>query len=218
MITSSEEYMKRLDDIQNQTGNYELVMLPSDEPRFIIDANQRTITIPDSFTFLGVLNDHNAETVYFEIDRYYDQMDLSTQTCIIQFESVSSSGTKISEGFYPVSKLDVDTVPNKIIFGWEIQNDATAYAGNVFFSVRFYSTKKGEDGIVFAYNFNTTAVSLPVKDSLNTADKAVAVEPGETQTLTEYFVSLVKQAQAAAQEAQQTLAEIKKLTTSKSTT
>lgn len=218
MITSSEEYMKRLDDIQNQTGNPELVMLPGDEPRFIIDANSRIITIPDSFTFLGVLNDHNAETVYFEIDRYYDQMDLSTQTCIVQFESVSSSGTKISEGFYPVSKLDVDTVPNKIIFGWEIQNDATAYAGNVFFSVRFYSTKKGEDGIVFVYNFNTTAVSLPVKDSLNTADKAVAIEPGETQTLTEYFVSLVKQAQAAAQEAQQALAEIKKLTTSKSTT
>lgn len=214
MITSSEEYIKRLDDIQNQTGKPELVMLPGDEPRFIIDANSRTITIPDSFTFLGVLNDHNAETVYFEIDRYYDQMDLSKQTCIVQFESVSSNDAKISEGFYPVSKLDVDTVPNKIIFGWEIQNDATAYAGNVFFSVRFYSTKKGEDGIVFTYNFNTTAVSLPVKDSLNTADKAVAVEPGETQTLTEYFVSLVKQAQAAAQEAQQALAEIKRLTTS----
>lgn len=77
MITSSHEYMQRLQDIQNQDNLKELVMLPSDEPRFIIDANERTISIPDGFTFLGVLNDHNAETVYFEIDRYYDQTDLS---------------------------------------------------------------------------------------------------------------------------------------------
>ena len=32
MITSSHEYMQRLQDIQNQDNLKELVMLPSDEP------------------------------------------------------------------------------------------------------------------------------------------------------------------------------------------
>ncbi len=55
MITSSHEYMQRLQDIQNQDNLKELVMLPSDEPRFIIDANSRTISIPDDFSFLSVV-------------------------------------------------------------------------------------------------------------------------------------------------------------------
>ena len=92
MITSSHEYMQRLQDIQNQDNLKELVMLPSDEPRFIIDANSRTISIPDDFSFLSVVNDHGAETVYFEIDRYFDQHDLSDEICVIQFRSVGPNG------------------------------------------------------------------------------------------------------------------------------
>ena len=111
MKTNADEYMKRLADIQNQFNSPSLVMLPTDEPRFIIDANERTISIPDGFTFLGVLNDHNAETVYFEIDRYYDQTDLSQKTCIVQYESKTNK----HGGFYPVTKLDITTVPGKII-------------------------------------------------------------------------------------------------------
>ena len=59
--------------------------LPSNEPRFIIDANSREINIPFEFSFLGVIGDHKAETIYFEIDRYFDDEDLSTHTCVIQF-------------------------------------------------------------------------------------------------------------------------------------
>lgn len=190
MITSSHEYMQRLQDIQNQDNLKELVMLPSDEPRFIIDANERTISIPDSFTFLGVLNDHNAETVYFEIDRYYDQTDLSKKTCIVQYESRANK----HGGFYPVTKLDITTVPGKIIFGWEVQNDATSCPGDLKFSVRFYSTKQDDDRIIFSYNFNTEAAVLPVKDGLDTIEKAVQIESGEVQSLTDKFTGLLKYA------------------------
>lgn len=190
MITSSHEYMQRLQDIQNQDNLKELVMLPSDEPRFIIDANERTISIPDGFTFLGVLNDHNAETVYFEIDRYYDQTDLSEKTCIVQYESRANK----HGGFYPVTKLDITTVPGKIIFGWEVQNDATSCPGDLKFSVRFYSTKQDDDRIIFSYNFNTEVAVLPVKDGLDTIEKAVQIESGEVQSLTDKFTGLLKYA------------------------
>ena len=45
MITSPEEFRQRLLDIQNSV-DVVYTTLPSDEPRFIIDANSRTITIP----------------------------------------------------------------------------------------------------------------------------------------------------------------------------
>lgn len=190
MKTNADEYMRRLADIQNQFNSPSLVMLPTDEPRFIIDANERTISIPDGFTFLGVLNDHNAETVYFEIDRYYDQTDLSKKTCIVQYESRANK----HGGFYPVTKLDITTVPGKIIFGWEVQNDATSCPGDLEFSVRFYSTKQDDDRIIFSYNFNTEVAVLPVKDGLDTMEKSVQIESGEVQTLTDKFTGLLKYA------------------------
>lgn len=190
MKTNADEYMKRLADIQNQFNSPSLVMLPGDEPRFIIDANERTISIPDGFTFLGVLNDHNAETVYFEIDRYYDQTDLSQKTCIVQYESKTNK----HGGFYPVTKLDITTVPGKIIFGWEVQNDATSCPGDLEFSVRFYSTKQDDDRIIFSYNFNTEVAVLPVKGGLDTMEEAVQIESGEVQSLTDKFTGLLKYA------------------------
>lgn len=190
MKTNADEYMKRLADIQNQFNSPSLVMLPTDEPRFIIDANERTISIPDGFTFLGVLNDHNAETVYFEIDRYYDQTDLSQKTCIVQYESKTNK----HGGFYPVTKLDITTVPGKIIFGWEVQNDATSCPGDLEFSVRFYSTKQDDDRIIFSYNFNTEVAVLPVKGGLDTMEEAVQIESGEVQSLTDKFTGLLKYA------------------------
>ena len=187
MKTNADEYMRRLADIQNQFNSPSLVMLPGDEPRFIIDANERTITIPDEFTFLGVLNDHNAETVYFEIDRYYDQIDLSQKTCIIQYESRANK----HGGFYPVTKLDTTTVPGKVIFGWEVQNDETSCPGYLEFSVRFYSTKQDDDRIIFSYNLNTEIAVLPVQGGLDTMEEA---ESGEVQTLTDKFTGLLKYA------------------------
>jgi hypothetical protein len=32
---------------------------------------------------LGVKKDHYAETLYFSVDRYYDNMDLASTTCLI---------------------------------------------------------------------------------------------------------------------------------------
>ena len=84
MITDPLEFRQRLQEIQNSV-EVTYAYLPSNEPRFIIDANSRKINIPFEFSFLGVIGDHKAETIYFEIDRYFDDEDLSTHTCVIQF-------------------------------------------------------------------------------------------------------------------------------------
>lgn len=204
MITSKEEYLQRLDDIQNQSQLKELVMLPSDEPRFIIDADSRTISVPDEFTFLGVENDYAAETVYFEIDRYFDQHDLSTEMCVVQFESVSDEGayeTVLSDGFYPVTKIDIDTVPGKILFGWTILNDVTAHNGIVKFSVRFYSLETNESGKKeFSYNFNTLPSSLPIKETINATGTGVKVDPSDLEILTARFAEIEQRAKESISE------------------
>lgn len=194
MITFSEEYLRRLADIQNEYNLKELVMLPEDEPRFIIDLDTRKIILPDEFKFLAVENDHNAETIYFEIDRYYDKQDLSQKTCIVQYKNTSD--TKAIEGFYPVTKLDVDTVPGKILFGWTIENKVTVLPGSVDFSIRFYSINDSGRLPVFTYNINTLTGSLPVIDTLNTSNQGVEVIPGKVESLTAKFEALAKQAES----------------------
>ena len=163
MVTEPNEFIQKLQELQDST-EVTYTTLPSDEPRFIIDANSRSITIPPEFQFLGVKNDHKAETVYFEIDRYFDAMDLSTQTCVIQFSNNENSG------FYPVTSMDTVTVDGKIIFGWEILNDVTAAIGNISFSVRFYTIDESNQ---FTYNFNTLPAKSIILDTLNVDDPTV---------------------------------------------
>lgn len=163
MITEPNEFMQRLQELQD-SSSVTYSTLPSNEPRFIIDANSRTIKIPPEFQFLGVKNDHKAETVYFEIDRYFDNEDLSTHTCVVQFENKSGEGS-----IYPVTIVDTESIDGKIIFGWEILSDATTIVGDIIFSVRFYSL----DNYVFTYNFNTLPAKSVILDTLNVDDPTV---------------------------------------------
>lgn len=167
MVTEPEEFRQRLQEIQAST-TVTYSTLPSDEPRFIINANTRSITIPPEFQFLGVKNDHKAETVYFEIDRYFDNVDLSQHICIVQFSNKNNSN---NGGIYPVTTMDITTVDGKIIFGWEIKNDATSLVGDIYFSVRFYSIDSNES--VFTYNFNTLTAKSIILDTHNVDNPSV---------------------------------------------
>lgn len=163
MITDAQEFRQKLLEIQNSTLST-FTTLPSNEPRFIIDANTREISVPAEFNFLAVKNDHKAETIYFEIDRYFDDVDLSKHTCVIQFLNKDARTLTYNEGICAVTVMDVITLDGKIIFGWQITNDATQFAGDLYFAIRFYSID--ENGY-FTYSLNTLASESIV---LNTLD------------------------------------------------
>ena len=164
MITDSKEYISFLKEIQN-SGTTTYHALPSTEPRFLINANNRKITIPSEFSFLAVRYDHQAETVYFEIDRYFDDVDLSQHTCIVQFVNKDEHGN-VSEGHYRIPIMDITTIDGKIIFGWLIENPATKYAGDIKFSIRFYSITGEGDEAKFLYNLNTVPSKSTILDTL----------------------------------------------------
>ncbi len=160
MITNSDEYTAMLQEIQNNNKtNIQALTVMSNEGRFIINADERTISIPPEFqNFLAVQHDHNAETVFFEIDRYFDGVDLSTKTCVIQFVNA-----KQESGVYPVTSMDIATAENKIIFEWRLQNILTQYEGNIKFAVKFFSIENEE----YTYNWNSKIYTSSIIKGLN---------------------------------------------------
>ena len=89
--------------------------MPVQEEYFEIDANARTITIPEIFrkNGIGVAGDQVAETIYFKVNRYFDAMDLNNTQIYIQWKN--------SQGDEGISKewvRDIETFDNFLIFGW----------------------------------------------------------------------------------------------------
>ena len=106
------------------------------EPIYNIDLNARSIEAPK---YLSVNQDHNSETIYFVVDRYFDNVDLSNVYCVIQYQNANP--IKEQGGFlYAVPYFDTTTLAaeNKMLFQWAIEGPATAFSGTVTFAIKFY--------------------------------------------------------------------------------
>jgi hypothetical protein len=82
MITVSNDYLELLHKVQDPNRQDTIIQLPPDEPIYEIDLNTRSISAPK---ILSVEYDHNAETIYFSVDRFYDNVDLSTMFCVVEY-------------------------------------------------------------------------------------------------------------------------------------
>lgn len=149
MKTTPQDYNSLLYLIQNTNNRQNIALtLPPDEPIYKIDLNTRTVEAPK---FLSVQYDHCAETLYFEIDRYFDVVDLNNLHCVVQYQNADPDNKK--KGFiYYVPYFDITTKEGKIIFPWMIEGAATAFSGIVTFSIKFYELNANGE---YAYNLNT---------------------------------------------------------------
>jgi hypothetical protein len=158
-FTSLDGYFAHMGDLISINPSFALI--PSDEQPCVINANERTITLPKTFaTCGGVVGDTMCEIVTFVIDRYFDYVDLATTNICIQWSTPDKK-----EGISHISLIDLDTDPGKIRFGWPLTSELTAAAGNIEFSVRCFAEKKDTKEMV--YIFNTIPAKLPIKASLN---------------------------------------------------
>ena len=152
MKTCPKDYFAKLWLIQSKNAPQTALLLPKSENIYEIDLNARTIEAPE---ILSVEKDHNAETIYFMVDRFYDNIDLKNTTCIVQY--ITPSGLK---RIYPVPFYDTETyktileleekedVP-KLIFPWCIDGAATKTAGIVEYSIRFYQVDEYNHSLLF---------------------------------------------------------------------
>lgn len=167
MITTPKDYESLLYALQDPNRQVIAIQLPKDEKIYNIDLNSRVIETPE---FLSVQQDHNAETVYFKVDRYFDNTDLARPdiNIIIQYENNNPDPKK--RGYiYAPPFIDITTLEDegKILFPWVIEGPATAYAGKVTFSIRFYKLNSKS---FYEYNLNTLPSTSSVKHGMNIYD------------------------------------------------
>ena len=72
MVTNPAEYAKLLWKIQDQNPPTTALLLPNSERLIEVDLNTRLISAPE---YLSVATDHRAETVFFVMDRFHDNVD-----------------------------------------------------------------------------------------------------------------------------------------------
>ena len=145
MITGSEEYKLFLASIANSYNPPTMRMrVPTDEPIYEINLNSRAASAP---AILGVEADHEADLVYFQMDRFFDSVDLSTCIGMVQFRNA-----KNEEYYYVIPYYDIDSIRGKIIFAWDIQSPVTKYGGTVQFSFKFFRVSPTSGELLYELN------------------------------------------------------------------
>lgn len=177
MITTPSDYLELLYRIQDSNRQVTIIGLPKEEKIYEINLNTRTIEMPSDI--VTIKHDHNAETIYFKLDRYFDGVDLANEDIhiIVQYENADTRSTK--KGYiYAPPFIDVSTLreEKKIIFPWVIEGPATAYSGTVKFSIQFYIVGTDiVDGIqkyFYKYNLNTLESSIRVENGMDVVSES----------------------------------------------
>ena len=161
MITNAIDYYNAIIQIKDLNKPQYAILLPTDENIYDIDLNSRTVKAPD---YLSLRTDHYAETIYFKVDRFYDNMDMADTVCTIQY---LNSGIKDDSGkMYLVPFYDIYTYKEekKILLPWQISGEATRAAGNLTFSFRFF--KLNDEG-QYIYSLNTIPVTSKILQGMD---------------------------------------------------
>lgn len=161
-ISTLDEYFQHLNEISLKDPS--LIILPLDEEKFFIDGNSRKITIPQAFTKngVGVQGDHYAEYIYFEIDRYFENIDFGSPSITAVVEFIDANQQK---HFTKAWIKYTDEKSSKVTIGWPITQDVTSKAGSIKFSVRLFEL----EGNSYKRSFGTLIGQLVVNPSLDFA-------------------------------------------------
>lgn len=163
------EYYSHIADLFS-LSEYRYVMLPLDEDAFEINLNDRTISVPASFSkCASVQTDLLAETITFVCDRYFDYMDLANTQIFVQW--IAANGT---HGATQIEMIDLESEPDKIRFAWPLSAKITEKPGTVRFSVRFMRPDSSNQVV---YSLNTIDKEITIKPALMPEGPAYVENP-----------------------------------------
>ena len=121
-----------------------------------INAEDRTIIIPDSEQLFGVESDEGGERRYFRCPKIVgDGIDLSKADIYVNMQN--ASGTQAGKDRYPVENLKTDG--DYITFSWLFERKVTRYEGTVKFSICAIIPQTGKE-------WNTTVAEGKVLEGL----------------------------------------------------
>lgn len=126
-----------------------------------IDADTRTMIIPDTERIFGVMSDEKGERKYFRCKRFVGNgIDLSKLSLRIVFQN--ASGLDTGKDKYIVTDLATDG-EDYVTFSWELSRKVTAYKGIISFIV--CAIKTNSDGTI-TNEWNTTFANGIVLEGL----------------------------------------------------
>ena len=154
------------------------------EELYEIDLNTRVISGPD---WLSVQQDHESQLLYFTVDRFYDNQDLSNTVCVIQYETIDSRNKNTFKGTYFIPMYDIQTLKNeeKMILVWQIKNSVSQSATSVKYNFRFYELNTVEDSEgsgkhrEIIYNLNTLPTTSKILNTITPKD--FSIPPVQTE-------------------------------------
>lgn len=123
-----------LNRISNEIINTNLRKNLSAVNLFKIDLDAREIIAPpDYLDYIGVVGEHRAETITFQVDRYYEDVDLANMCIVVEYVNAQGEG-RVS----PILLRDFITFEDQILFDWVIDSEFYTAPGVVQFDVRFF--------------------------------------------------------------------------------
>lgn len=101
----------------------------NENPVCVIDAQTRTITVPEQYKLFGVENDKRVERVYFQCPKIVgDNQDLSQDyQLFINYENANGDPDA-----YHIDDMEVDG--DNITFSWLLEENVTKYRGDIQFA------------------------------------------------------------------------------------
>lgn len=173
MNTSPDLYNGLIHELSDPNYFSSFLRIPDNEPIYDIDLNTRVIHVPD---FLSVTDDHNSEILWFKTNRFFDNFDLYTTTCWIQY--VNAEGEKY---FYaaPILTGAQEFGNEQILIPWAISKEVTKKSGPIEFAFQFF--KLSEDGLKFLFVLNTLPAKSRVLSGLRVDPSAFLTDDSQTE-------------------------------------
>lgn len=174
MKVSPQEYNSLVGRLIDPNEYTNFLRIPTDEPIYEIDLNQRKINVPE---FLSVEEDHNSEIIWFKTDRFYDNIDLYESTCWIQYINANNE-----EYFYaaPIIIGAQEFGNEQILIPWAISKEVAKATGVISFSFQFF--KLSEDKNRFLYVLNTQVAKSKILAGLRVDPMAFLTDGEKEET------------------------------------
>ena len=152
--------MPSVDELLNAAEVAEATLTETND-KIEIDADTRTMIIPDTERIFGVMSDEKGERKYFRCKRFVGNgIDLSKLSLRIVFQN--ASGFDTGRDKYIVTDLATDG-EDYVTFSWELSRKVTAYKGIISFIV--CAIKTNSDGTI-TNEWNTTLANGIVLEGL----------------------------------------------------
>lgn len=140
-----DEYIKLLDQIEAPEFEHladKLKFYLRNQKFYKVDLNTRKIEAP---TFLSVKGDHEAQVICFVVDRFFENMDLTMATWVVQYVNAKGDPYIYRIPFYDNYLLKEE---GQIVLPWIIKDPVTITSGKIHFSLQCYRLDK-EEGLSY---------------------------------------------------------------------